>query len=152
MVGIKHGLWLAMVAVAGCSSSRSATSVPDTQSLTRTVDATASRIVAATSAVFAERQISVASADETRGEVVSVPLDPNGQWGDVAPADRVTCPEAGAGDPNARLVLKLRVKSENNRSVVGLEAKRDGGPSCVLRGNFLSQLLDAIVARSRTGS
>jgi hypothetical protein len=125
---------------------------PDTQLFTRSVNATVSRVVEATMAVFSERGITVASSDQTKGEVVSVPLDPNGQWGNVPPAERVNCSGADVNSPNARLILTVRVKSENDRSEVSLDAKREGPQSCVLRGAFLTQLMDAIAIRAGSGA
>lgn len=102
-------------------------------------------------AVFAERQITVASSDQTKGEVVSVPLDPNSQWGSVSPEERVNCSDVATPDPNARVVLTLKARPEDERTVISLEARRSGGPSCVLRGTFLTQLLDAIQTRAVQG-
>lgn len=102
-------------------------------------------------AVFAERQITVASSDQSKGEVVSVPLDLNGQWGAVSPEERVNCAGVDAPDPNARLVLELRVRTDDGRSAISLAARRSGGPSCVMRGTFLTQLLDAITTRATQG-
>jgi hypothetical protein len=104
-------------------------------------------------AVFSERGITVATSDQTKGEVVSVPLDPNGQWGNVPPAERVSCSGTEGNSPNARLILTVHVKSEkNDRSEVALDAKREGPQSCVLRGEFLTQLMDAIVAGAGSGA
>jgi hypothetical protein len=143
------GLMVALMAA--CHSSGPQTAA-DTQTFTRSVDATPARVVEATMAVFSERGITVASSDQVRGEVVSVPLDPNGEWGNVPPAERVNCAGAAAADPNTRLILTVRVKNENDRSVIALDAKRDGGVSCVLRGAFLTQLMDAIAAGARPGA
>ena len=139
-----------MVLTAACNSGGPQLAA-DTQTFTRSVDATPVRVVEATMAVFSERGITVASSDQVRGQVVSVPLDLNGEWGNVSPAERVNCAGAAAADSNARLVLTVRVKSENDRSVIALDAKRDGGVSCVLRGAFLTQLMDAIAVRARPG-
>ena len=38
-------------------------------------------------------------------------------------------------------------KRDSERSVLSIEARRDGGASCVLRGPFMTELMDAIVAR-----
>jgi hypothetical protein len=141
-----------MVALMAACRSGGPQLAADTQTFTRSVDATPVRVVEATMAVFSERGITVASSDQVRGQVVSVPLDLNGEWGNASPAERVNCAGAAAPDPNARLVLTVRVKSENDRSVIALDAKRDGGLSCVLRGAFLTQLMDAIAARARPGT
>jgi hypothetical protein len=119
----------------------------DTQTFTRNVDATPARVVEATTAVFAERNIGVATTDQTNGRVVSIPLSPTGEWGDVAADQRVNCGAVSAADPNSRLVLTMNVKRDNDRSALSLGAKRDGGESCVLRGPFMTELMDAIVAR-----
>jgi hypothetical protein len=120
---------------------------PSTQTFTRSVDATMARVVQATTAIFAERMIPVASADQTNGRVTSVPLDPNAEWGNVPAAERVDCSSGAAADANSRLVLSMNVKRDNERSVLSLNAKRDGGTSCVLRGPFMTDLMAAIVAR-----
>ena len=140
------GAGLAVVMVAACGK-KGPSMAPDTQTFTRNVDATPSRVVEATTAVFAERRIPVAITDQTNGKVESVPLDPAGDWGDVAADERVDCGAVTAADPNARLVLRMNVKRDNDRSTLSLEAKRDGGQSCVLRGPFMTELMDAIVAR-----
>jgi hypothetical protein len=41
----------------------------------------------------------------------------------------------------------MNVKRNNDSSVLSLDAKRDGGDSCVLRGPFMTDLMDAIIAR-----
>ncbi|HEV8125985.1 MAG TPA: hypothetical protein VGP80_17190 [Gemmatimonadales bacterium] len=139
------GIGLAVALSAACSHG-GPTVAASTQTFTRNVDATPSKVVEATTAVFAERQIPVATTDQTNGKVESIPLDPNAEWGNVPATERVDC-GAVAADPNARLVLTMHVKQDNNRSVVSLDAKRDGGASCVLRGPFMTELMDAIVAR-----
>lgn len=141
---------LLAVLTVGCRSGGPETS-PRTQTFTRTVNATRSRTVEAAMAVFAERQITVASSDQTKGEVVSVPLDPNGQWGSVSPEERVNCSDVATPDPNARVILTLKARPEDERTVISLEARRSGGLSCVLRGTFLTQLLDAIQTRAVQG-
>jgi hypothetical protein len=138
------------VFTAGCRSG-SPESTPDTQTFTRTIDATRTKVVEAAMAIFSERSITVATSDQTMGEVFSMPLVPNGQWGGVSPEERVNCAGVDAPDPNARMVLKLRVRSEGGRSVMSLEAERSGGASCVMRGSFLTQLLDAISTRATQG-
>jgi hypothetical protein len=140
------GFGLAVALVAACNRG-GPTTAPTTQTFTRNVDATPSRVVEATTAIFAERMIPVASADQTNGKVTSVPLDPNAEWGNVASTERVDCSTGAAADPNARLVLTMNVKRDKERSVLSIEAKRDGGASCVLRGPFMTGLMDAIVAR-----
>jgi hypothetical protein len=121
---------------------------PSTQTFTRNVNATPSRVVEATTAIFAERMIPVATTDQTNGKVTSVPLDPNAEWGNVPASERVACNSiGGASDPNSRLVLTMNVKRNNDSSVLSLDAKRDGGDSCVLRGPFMTDLMDAIIAR-----
>jgi hypothetical protein len=140
------GIGLVAALVAACNRG-GPTMAPSTQLFTRNVDATPSRVVDATTAIFAERQIPVASTDQTNGRVESVPLDPNGEWGNVPAIDRVDCRVGSAADPNSRLVLTMNVKRDNERSVLSLGAKRDGGESCVLRGPFMTELMDAIVAR-----
>ncbi|MEO8200003.1 MAG: hypothetical protein ABI679_05715 [Gemmatimonadota bacterium] len=142
----KIGIGLVVVLAAGCGRG-GPSMAPDTQTFTRNVDATPSRVVEATTAVFAERHIGVATTDETNGKVVSVPLSPTGEWGDVPAEERVNCGAAPAADPNSRLVLTMHVKRDNNRSSLSLDAKRDGGQSCVLKGPFMTELMDAIVAR-----
>lgn len=138
------------VLTAGCRSG-DPESTPDTQTFSRSINATPSRVVEAAMAVFAERRITVATSDQNRGEVISVPLDPNGDWGSVSPEERVNCAGVTAPDPNARLVLELRVRTDNGQSAISLAARRSGGPSCVMRGTFLTQLLDAISTRATQG-
>jgi hypothetical protein len=104
--------------------------------------------VEAATAVFAERRIPVASTDQTNGRVESIPLAPSGEWGNIAADQRVDCRSVTAADPNARLVLRLQVKQDNNQSALSLDAKRDGGESCVLRSPFMTDLLDEIVAKA----
>lgn len=140
------GFGLTMALVAACSRS-GPTMAPSSQTFTRNVDATPSRVVEATTAIFAERMIPVATTDQTNGRVESVPLDPNAEWGNVPSTERVDCRVGSAADPNSRLVLSMNVKRDNDRSVLSLGAKRDGGESCVLRGPFMTELMDAIVAR-----
>ncbi len=136
------------VLTSGCRSGDPETA-PDTQTFSRSINATPSRVVEVAMSVFAERRITVATSDQIRGEVVSVPLDPNGEWGGVSPEERVNCAGVDAPDPNARLVLELRVRTDEGRSAVSLVARRSGGPSCVMRGTFLTQLLDAITTRTQ---
>ncbi len=138
-----------MLVLAACAH-KGPTAAPDTQSFTRNVDATPSRVVEATTAVFADRRIPVASTDQTNGVVKSIPLQLNGDWGNTDAEERVDCRAVTAADPDARLVLTVRVKSDHNRSELTVDAKRDGGESCVLRGPFLTGLLDEIVARVAT--
>ena len=140
------GTGLVFLLVAACGQ-RGPSTTPDTQSFTRNVDATPSRVVEAATAVFADRQIPVASTDQTNGTVISVPLDPRADWGNVAADQRVDCRAVVTADPDARLVLTMRVKQEDSRSVLSLDAKRDGGESCVLRGPFMSGIMDDIIAR-----
>lgn len=140
------GIGLTVLLAAGCGRS-GPSMAPDTQTFTRNVNATPSRVVEATTAVFAERMIPVSSTDETNGRVSSVPLDLKGDWGNMSPDERVDCGAVTANDANARMVLTMHVKQERNQSVVSLEAKRDGGQSCVLRGPFMTRLLDDIIAR-----
>ena len=140
------GIGLTVALVAACNRG-GPTLAPTSQSFTRNVDATPSRVVDATTAIFAERMIPVATTDQTNGKVTSVPLDPNAEWGNVPAIDRVDCGAGAAADPNSRLVLTMNVRRDNERSVLSLDAKRDGGASCVLRGPFMTELMDAIVAR-----
>lgn len=140
------GIGLAVALLAACSHS-GPTMAPATQTFTRNVDATPSRVVEATTSVFAERGIGVATTDQTNGKVESIPLDPKAEWGNVPADQRVNCDAVSAADPNARLVLTMHVKRDNDRSVLSLDAKRDGGASCVMRGPFLTELMDAIIAR-----
>lgn len=140
------GLGLSVALAAACSHG-GPTTTPNTQTFTRNVDATPSRVVEATTALFAERRIPVATTDQTNGKVVSVPLDPNAEWGDTPADQRVDCRAVNVADPNARLVLTMNAKRDGDRSVLSLDAKRDGGESCVLRGPFMTELMDAIVAR-----
>lgn len=140
------GIGLTLALVAACNRG-GPTMAPSTQTFTRNIDAIPSRVVEAATAIFAERMIPVASTDQTNGKVTSVPLDPNAEWGNVPAAERVACSTGAVSDPNARLVLTMSVKRDNDRSVVSLDAKRDGGTSCVLRGPFMTELMDAIVAR-----
>ena len=120
---------------------------PDTQMFTRNIDATPSKVVEATTAIFAERQIPVASTDQTNGRVESIPLSPSAEWGNVPADQRVDCGAAPAADPNSRLVLTMNVKRDDDRSVLSLGAKRNGNQSCVLKGPFMTELMDAIIAR-----
>src|SRR5688572_16597133 len=83
------------------------TAAPDTQSFTRTMDATPGAVVTATQAEFSERKIAVATADQSKGEVISVPLDPMGEWGNMAPSDRVNCGTTDRADPDARMVMTM---------------------------------------------
>jgi hypothetical protein len=136
-----------IVLLAACAP-KGPTMAPSTQSFTRNVNAVPAKVVEAATAVFAERQIPVASADQTNGKVQSVPLAPNGEWGNVSADQRVDCGAVAAADSNARLVLTVHVKQENNRSALSLDAKRDGGQSCVLKGPFMTDLLDEIVAKA----
>jgi hypothetical protein len=139
---------IALTVALGAACSRGGpTMAPSTQTFTRNIDATPSKVVEATTAVFAEHQIPVATTDQTNGKVESVPLDPNADWGNVPAAERVDCRTGSTGDPNARLVLTMHVKRDNQRSVLSLDARRDGGESCVLKGPFMTELMDAIVAR-----
>ena len=140
------GIGLTFALLAACNRG-GPTTAASTQRFTRNVDATPSRVVDATTAIFAERMIPVATTDQTNGRVTSVPLDPNAEWGNVPAAERVDCGAAAASDANSRLVLTMNVKRDNERSVLSLDAKRDGGASCVLRGPFMTELMDAIVAR-----
>ncbi|MEP7325661.1 MAG: hypothetical protein ABI836_06925 [Gemmatimonadota bacterium] len=140
------GLGLAVVFGAACGQ-KGPSMAPDTQTFTRNVDAMPSRVVEATTAVFAERQIGVATTDQTNGKVESVPLDPMAEWGGMSADQRVNCSAVAAADPNSRLVLTMHVKRDGDRSVLTLDAKRDGGESCVLRGPFMTELMDAIVAK-----
>jgi hypothetical protein len=140
------GIGLTFALIAACNRG-GPTLAPNTQTFTRNVDATMSRVVEATTAIFAERMIPVATTDQTNGKVTSVPLDPNAEWGNVPSAERVDCSAGAAADANSRLVLTMNVKRDNERSVLSLDAKRDGGASCVLRGPFMTELMDAIVAR-----
>ena len=139
------------VTAAGCRRGGPETA-PDTQTFTRSVNATTSRVVEAAMAVFAENQITVASSDQTKGEVMTIPLDPSGQWGGVLPDERVNCAGVDTPDPNARVILTVKARGESGGSRLSLEAKRSGGASCVLRGTFLTQLMDAIAARSLRGA
>ena len=141
-------LGIGMIVALGAACSKGGPSLaPSTQTFTRNVDATPSRVVEATTAIFAERGIGVASTDQTNGKVESIPLDPKADWGNVAADQRVDCGAVAMADPNSRLVLTMNVKRDNDRSVLSLGAKRDGGESCVLRGPFMTELMDAIVAR-----
>jgi hypothetical protein len=124
------------------------TAAPDTQSFTRNVNATPSKVVEATTAVFAARRIPVASTDQTNGRVESIPLSLTGEWGNVEADQRVDCRSVTTVDPDARLVLRLHVKQDDNQSALSLDAKRDGGESCVLRSPFMTELLDEIVAKA----
>ncbi len=140
------GFGLTVMLAAGCARNGPSMAA-DTQTFTRNVDATPSRVVEATTAVFAERSIPVASADQTNGRVTSVPLDLKGSWGNMSADERTDCGAVTMADANARMVLTMHVKQDKNQSVISLEAKRDGGQSCVLRGPFMTQILDDIVAR-----
>lgn len=138
---------VALVFLAACFHN-GPTAAPDTQTFTRNVNATPSKVVEAATAVFAERRIPVASTDQTNGIVESIPLAMTGDWGNVAADQRADCRTVAVADPDARVILSVHVKQDDNRSALSLEAKRDGGESCVLRGPFMTGLLDAIVARS----
>jgi predicted small lipoprotein YifL len=147
MQGRTLGVGAMLVLLAACGN-KGPTAAPDTQSFTRNVNATPSKVVEATTAVFADRRIPVASTDQTNGLVESIPLALNGEWGNVEADQRVDCRSITAADPNARLVLRLRVKQDDNQSALSLDAKRDGGESCVLRSPFMTELLDEIVAKA----
>jgi hypothetical protein len=141
------GVGAALTILAACAHNGPSTA-PDTQSFTRNVNATPAKVVEATTAVFADRRIPVASTNETNGLVESIPLSLSGDWGNADADEKVDCRAVTAADPNARLVLTVRVKQDDNRSAVSLDAKRDGGESCVLRSPFLTALLDEIVAKA----
>ncbi len=147
MVMRSIGIGMAVLLVAACGTKGPSTT-PDTQTFTRNVDATPSRVVEAATSVFADRRIPVAKTDQTNGTVVSVPLDPRAEWGDVPTDQRVDCRAVALPDADSRLVLTVRVKRDNERSVLALDAKRDGGESCVLRGPFMTGLMDDIIARA----
>jgi predicted small lipoprotein YifL len=143
------GLGFAAILLAGCGQ-KGPTMAPDTQTFTRNVNATPSQVVEATTSVFAARGISVASADRTKGKVESVPLSLSAEWGNTPASERADCQGVTAADPNARLVLTMNVRRDNDRSAFSLGAKRDGGESCVLQGPFLNGLMDDIVAKTGT--
>src|SRR3954453_20275934 len=82
---------LALVGIAACGGNRAGT-LPATQEFTRRVEAAPSRVVAATLTTFSKYGIPVKEANETSGEVHSVPLDLRGNWGPTATQDRINCP------------------------------------------------------------
>ena len=144
----RHGLAALLLVGAMACSRNSAGTIPTTQQFTRQVDATPTRVITAASAVFGERGIGVATMDETKGDVVSVPLSSQGTWGNATPEERIDCPAAAVA---STVRLRLRSKAERNGSVVSLEAERIGA-GCVLRSQFVTQLLDDIIARAKSGT
>jgi hypothetical protein len=150
---VRHTLTagLTLCLTAGCGLSGGPNTTPDTQSFTRSINATPSRVVEATVAVFAERGITVATSDQTEGEVVSVPLNPTGQWGNMEPIQRVSCDNGQFPDPDSRLILTVKVQGEASRSVMSLDANHEGDTACVLSNAFLTDLMDAIAERATPG-
>ncbi len=140
---------LALVAVAACGGGR-AGGLPTAQQFTRRVDATPSRVVSATLATFSRYGIPVQSADETKGEVHSVPMDLRANWGPTPPPDRVNCPGGASDTTTARVVFDVRAKPVDSGSTITLDARREGGSGqCVVRSTFITELLDAIANETR---
>jgi hypothetical protein len=141
---------LALIAIAACGGSRAgAGGMPATQQFTRRVDATPGRVVAATLATFSRYGIPVESADETKGEVHSVPLDLRGNWGPTPTLDRVNCP-GGEDTTAARVTFDVKAKPADSGSLITLNARRSGGERCVVRASFVTELLDAIAQETRS--
>lgn len=140
---------LILCLTAGCGIFRGGPdTTPDTQRFTRSINATPARAVEATVAVFNERGITVATSDQTTGEVVSVPLDPTGRWGNMEPTERVTCGAGGVPSSDARIVLAVTIAGEAAQSVMSLDARHQGDTTCALRNDFLLSLIDSIAERA----
>jgi hypothetical protein len=144
-LGVAAFAWIAV----GACSGGGAGGLPTTQQFTRQVDATPARVVAATVETFSRYGIPVQSADETKGEVHSVPLNLRGYWGPTPPEDRVNCPSGAADTVAARVTFDVKAKSVDNGSVISIDARRDGGGPCVVRSTFVTQLLDSIATTAR---
>lgn len=139
---------LALLAVTACSHSPAGT-LPATQQLTSRVAADPARVVAATLSTFGKYGIPVKEANETNGEVQSVPLDLRSNWGAAPTQDRINCP-GGPDTTTAHVTFNAKAEAADGGSILTLGARREGGGRCVLRSSFVTELLDSIVKASQS--
>jgi hypothetical protein len=149
-----------VVAAAACGTGRAsmetgtARTPAPAQEFSRPVAATTAKVVDAAVAVFGENGIPVATADQANGFVQSVPLDLQGNWGNVPVAERVNC-VGGVPAPDQRVRLAVQVQSTATGSTVALQSlpvtpakDRNAAGPCVLKSEFLTHLLDDIASRA----
>jgi hypothetical protein len=138
---------LALIGVAACGGHQAGT-LPATQEFTRRVEAAPARVVAATLTTFSRYGIPVREANETSGDVHSMPLDLRGNWGPTPMEDRVNCP-GGPDSTTAHITFDAKAKAAGGGSILTLNTQRDGGGRCVIRSSFVTELLDDIAKASQ---
>jgi hypothetical protein len=138
-----------------CSRGSSVGPAPSAQEFVRQVNATPAAVVSASAAAFRQYGIPIATADEPGGKIVSVPMPLGGNWGTRPAAERVSCAAAGADTataaaPSGKLLLEIEAKERRGGSTVTLEGRSEDAGGCVLRTEFVNELLDAIESRATT--
>jgi hypothetical protein len=137
-----------------CSRGSAVGPAPSAQEFVRQVNATPTAVVSAAAAAFKDYGIPVATADEPGGKLLSVPMPLAGNWGPRPAADRVSCAAAGADTgasaaaPGGRMVLEIQAKESRGGSTVSLEGRSEGAGGCVLRSDFVNEMLEAIESRA----
>jgi hypothetical protein len=135
--------------VMACSRGSAVGPAPSEQEFVRAVNATPAAVVIAAAAAFKQYGIPIATADEPGGKLMSVPMPLAGNWGTRPATERVSCTAAGADTlaaiaPSGRLVLEIEAEESRGGSAVTLEGRSEEARGCVLRSDFVNELLDAI--------
>ena len=151
----RHFMTASVLALLGtaCGRGSAVGPAPSAQEFVRQVNATPAAVVIASAAAFKQYGIPVETADEPGGKLVSVPMPLAGTWGTRPAAERVSCAAAGADTataaaPSGKLVLEIEAKESRGGSTVSLQGRSEGAGGCVLRTDFVSEMLDAIESRA----